>query len=127
MLLALDIGNTNITAGVFDGEEMAEQWRISTQRDRTADELAALLKVLFATRDLQFSDVQGVAVSSVVPSLTPQAAHLSTRYFGCEPLIVGPAPTPASSTTTRIRVKWAPTAGERPRRVEKIQHRCCHR
>jgi pantothenate kinase type III len=45
MLLALDIGNTNITAGVFDGEELAEQWRISTQRDRTADELAALLKV----------------------------------------------------------------------------------
>jgi type III pantothenate kinase len=90
MLLALDIGNTNITAGVFDGEQLAEQWRISTQRDRTADELAALLKVLFETRNLQFSDVQGVAVSSVVPSLTPQAALLSTRYFGCEPLIVGP-------------------------------------
>jgi type III pantothenate kinase len=90
MLLALDIGNTNITAGVFDGEELAEQWRISTQRDRTADELAALLKVLFETRDLQFSDVRGVAVSSVVPSLTPQAALLSTRYFCCEPLIVGP-------------------------------------
>lgn len=91
MLLALDIGNTNITAGVYAGEELVAQWRLSTQRERTCDEFAAFLKSVFTLRELRFSDIHGVAVSSVVPPLTPQAARLSTQYFGCEAIIVGPS------------------------------------
>jgi type III pantothenate kinase len=90
MLLALDIGNTNITAGVFDGARLAAQWRLSTRRDRTADELAVFLKVALDAWDFHFADIQGVAISSVVPTLTPQASLLASRYFSCTPLIVGP-------------------------------------
>ena len=90
MLLALDIGNTNITAGIFDGSDLVAEWRLSTRRDRTADELATFLKVALDAWDFHFADVHGVAISSVVPTLTPQAALLSTKYFGCAPLIVGP-------------------------------------
>ena len=90
MLLALDIGNTNITAGVFDGPNLLAQWRLSTRRDRTADELAVFLKVALDAWNFHFADVHGVAISSVVPTLTPQAALLATKYFGCAPMIVGP-------------------------------------
>jgi type III pantothenate kinase len=62
---------------------------LSTQRERTADELAAFLKAAFDTRGYRFVDVSGVSISSVVPSLTPQAAQLATEYFSCQPLIVG--------------------------------------
>jgi type III pantothenate kinase len=126
MLLALDIGNTNITAGVFDSERLAAQWRLSTQRDRTADELAAFLKVVFETRDLRFSDVQGVAVSSVVPSLTPQAEQLSTRYFNCEPLIVGPDTDTGLIKTTQSARSGSRPFGERAAAWKKFKHRCRH-
>ena len=90
MLLCLDIGNTNITAGVFDGETLRAQWRLSSARDRTADEFAAFFQVAFAAENLAFENISGVAISSVVPPLSPQATLLSTRYFHCEPLVVGP-------------------------------------
>ena len=90
MLLCLDIGNTNITAGVFDGETLRAQWRLSSARDRTADELAAFFQVALPAEKLAFENISGVAISSVVPPLSPQATLLSTRYFGCEPLLVGP-------------------------------------
>ena len=90
MLLALDIGNTNIVAGVFRGAELVAQWRLSTQRERTADEFAVFLQTAFELQNLKFQDVGGVAVSSVVPPLTPQTQLLSTRYFGCEAVVVGP-------------------------------------
>ena len=89
-LLTLDIGNTHTTAGLFDGVQLVAQWRISTQRERTSDEYAVFLKVAFDGRHLSFARVEGVAVSSVVPSLTPQAAKLARDYFSCEALVVGP-------------------------------------
>ncbi|HEX8835028.1 MAG TPA: type III pantothenate kinase [Abditibacteriaceae bacterium] len=90
MLLALDIGNTNITAGVFDGARLCAQWRLSTHRDRTADELAAFLKIALDARDIHFGDITGVAVSSVVPSLTPQTVYLAREYFKLDAVVVGP-------------------------------------
>jgi type III pantothenate kinase len=90
MFLALDIGNTNVVAGVFDGDTVAAQWRLSTQRERTADEFAVFLKVAFEVKNLRFSDISGVAISSVVPSLTPQAARFARDYLSCEPLVIGP-------------------------------------
>jgi type III pantothenate kinase len=90
MFLALDIGNTNIVAGIFDGEELRAQWRLSTQRDRTADEFAVFLKIAFEAKGFGFADLDGVAISSVVPSLTPQAARFARDYLKCEPLVIGP-------------------------------------
>ena len=89
MLLALDIGNTNIVIGVFKGAHLVAQWRLSTRRECTSDELAVFLQTAMNTRDLKFSEVDGVAVSSVVPSLTPQAVRLARDYFACEALVVG--------------------------------------
>lgn len=89
MLLAIDIGNTHLVAGIFDGEVLGAHWRLSTQRERTSDELAAFLQVAFDSHHLHFSDITGVAISSVVPSLTPQAALLARQYFRLEPLVVG--------------------------------------
>jgi type III pantothenate kinase len=88
MLLALDIGNTNIVAGLFDGAVLRARWRLSSGA-RTADEFAAFFKIAFEARELHMRDVRGVAISSVVPSLTPQTALLARQYFRCEPLIVG--------------------------------------
>jgi type III pantothenate kinase len=90
MLLALDIGNTNIVIGVFRGAHLVAQWRLSTRRECTSDELAAFLQTAMQTRDLKLSDIRGVAVSSVVPSLTPQTVRLARDYFACEALVVGP-------------------------------------
>ncbi|MBW3635577.1 MAG: type III pantothenate kinase [Armatimonadetes bacterium] len=88
MLLALDIGNTNLTAGLWDGADLAAQWRYATRRDATSDELAANFYASFQTGGFSFGDVAGVAISSVVPSLTPQSARFSRDYFGIEPLVV---------------------------------------
>lgn len=90
MLLAIDIGNTNIVTGVFRGEQLLTHWRFSTHGGRTADELAVFLKIAFEEKGLKFSEVSGVAISSVVPPLTPQAAQLAREYFHTDPLIIGP-------------------------------------
>jgi type III pantothenate kinase len=90
MLLALDIGNTNIVAGVFDGLLLRAQWRLSTHRDRTADEFAVFLKLALEAKGYSFAEITGVAISSVVPSLTPQATRFACDYIGCEPLVIGP-------------------------------------
>lgn len=90
MFLAIDIGNTHIVAGVFDGAQLLTHWRLSTQGERTADELAVFLKIAFDAKGLHFSGIEGVAISSVVPALAPQAALLAREYFRVEPLIIGP-------------------------------------
>ena len=90
MFLALDIGNTNIVAGVFDGAALRVQWRLSTQRERTSDEFAVFLKVAFEARGLSFADIDGAAISSVVPSLTPQTVRFVRDYLICEPVVIGP-------------------------------------
>ncbi|MBT9283669.1 MAG: type III pantothenate kinase [Hydrogenibacillus schlegelii] len=90
MLLALDIGNTNVVAGVFDGEALRHQWRLQTDRRRTADEWGLLFRQLFAEAGLRSEDVTGVIVSSVVPPVMPEIERFIVRAFGVAPLIVGP-------------------------------------
>ena len=60
MLLAVDVGNTQTVLGLFEGERLAEHWRVATESERTGDELAALLADLLALRSLGFGDVSGV-------------------------------------------------------------------
>ena len=78
MLLAIDIGNTNIVLGIFDGEILTESWRLSTLRERTADELWVLVSRLFEDRGLDTKQVSGVVLSSVVPPLTASRASPTT-------------------------------------------------
>jgi len=88
MLLALDIGNTNIVVGVFNGEQLLHSWRLSTQRQRTADEMGMWVLALFQHGRLTPRDVDGVVMASVVPSLTQPTVEMAERYFARIPLVV---------------------------------------
>jgi type III pantothenate kinase len=90
MLLALDIGNTNVVVGVFDGKRLIAQWRCATQRERTADEFAALVHEWFTMKGLRFEQVDGIIVSSVVPPLSETVERFAAEYFQVAPLFVGP-------------------------------------
>jgi len=90
MILVIDVGNTNIVLGVFNGDDLVTSWRIGTDRRRTADDLAVLVKNLFHFRGLEIGGVDALVMSSVVPPLTPVISEMCRRYFGKEPLVVGP-------------------------------------
>ena len=91
MLLAADVGNTEIVLGVFRGAELAHTWRISTQAERTADELALLFSGFLGQADMSFeSQVTGLVVASVVPDVTAAMREMAARYFPAPPVIVGP-------------------------------------
>ena len=89
MLLAIDIGNTNITLGVFEGEELRATWRMATDIHRMPDEYAALLLNLLHHQGLDISDIKEVALCSVVPPLIATFEELFQRYFHISPLVVG--------------------------------------
>lgn len=91
MLLAIDIGNTNIVAGVFDGKSLIHSWRLQTVRDRTSDELGLLVEGLFAHSGILPSAISAIVIGSVVPPLTGTTAAMVQRYFKVKPLIVDPA------------------------------------
>ncbi len=91
MLLVIDVGNTNIVLGVFQGQTLAHSWRVQTCKDRTVDEYGVLLHNLFMLEGVSLKRVQRVIVSSVVPPLNDRLSQLSRRYFGCEALFVEPA------------------------------------
>ena len=90
MLLCIDIGNTNIKLGLFDGDALCCRWRIATDRSKLADEYAMLLLNLLASHSLDIQQITGCAISSVVPSLTQEFTELSRRYIKQEPLVLGP-------------------------------------
>jgi len=90
MLLAIDIGNTNIALGVFEGETLRATWNVATDIDKTADEYAVLLLNLLPMEGLNLSDIDHVSIACVVPPLLTIFEELSQRYFNISPLIVGP-------------------------------------
>jgi len=90
MLLAIDVGNTNIALGVFEGEKMRATWNIATDIHKTSDEYAVLLLNLLSRQNITSSDIDAAVICSVVPPLEPVFEELSKRYFGISPLIVGP-------------------------------------
>ncbi len=90
MLLAIDVGNTNIVLGVFSGERLQESWRLVTMRERTSDELGILVTHLFEHSRIERSSVEGIILSSVVPPLTRTLEEMCERYFQKRPLTVDP-------------------------------------
>jgi type III pantothenate kinase len=88
MLLAIDIGNTNIVLGVFEGSRLKGNWRIATSLAKTSDEYGILVLDLFHANGLRIDRIDGVILSSVVPPLTPIFVETSRRYFHSDPLIV---------------------------------------
>ena len=91
MLLAIDVGNTNIVIGVFHGDTLIQSWRLQTLRERTSDELGLLVEGLFAHSGIDRTKVSGIIVASVVPPLTSTTCAMVERYFKRTALLVDPA------------------------------------
>src|SRR5205085_5080018 len=98
MLLAIDIGNTNVTVGAFVGSQLKRMWRLETSATRTADEYGSLLTG-FLGREAAGSAVDGVAIGSVVPDLTPTFKTVARRLFKQEALVV--------DHTLRLGIRYA--------------------
>ncbi|HLB11960.1 MAG TPA: type III pantothenate kinase [Dehalococcoidia bacterium] len=88
MLLVMDVGNTNVTLGVFRGEELAASWRLRTEVHRTSDEYAVLLKSLLAGEGLSPSDISEAVLASVVPPLVAVLQESMGKHLGIRPLVV---------------------------------------
>src|SRR6201996_1014618 len=93
MLLAIDVGNTNTVLGVFDGEEVIEHWRIATVPDRTADEIAVVLRGLLTQSPVikdpaDGGDITGIALCSTVPSVLHEMREMCRRYFRAIPAVI---------------------------------------
>jgi len=90
LLLVIDVGNTNIVLGVYAGKKLVHHWRTSTDKSKTDDEYAVLVKNFFNFIGLSFTDIDGAIISSVVPPLTSSMETMVEKYFNVKPLIVGP-------------------------------------
>lgn len=90
MLLALDVGNTNIVLGVYENDKLKYFWRIATDRSKTEDEYGLLIKSLFNNEGRTESEVTGAIISSVVPPIMTALETMCRKYFDVEPLVVGP-------------------------------------
>jgi type III pantothenate kinase len=88
MLLALDVGNTNIVVGVFDGQKLVEHWRVRTDRERTADEHGLLMTHLLQYAALPPREISGIIISNVVPPMTDALLGMARRFFHVEPIFV---------------------------------------
>ncbi len=90
MILVIDVGNTNIVLGVYQDKKLTHHWRITTHKQQTEDEYGLLFNGLFQQAGLYPMQVEGIILSSVVPSLMFALERMCLKYFGKEPLVVGP-------------------------------------
>lgn len=88
MLLAIDVGNTNIVIGVFSDNELILNWRISTDRYKLEDEYGMLIRGLLANEQIEHTKISGIIISSVVPDITSTLVKMSERSFGICPVVV---------------------------------------
>ena len=103
MLLAIDVGNTNVTIGVFDGDRLVHNWRLAALRERTADELGIFVTRLFEQTGVHITHLRGIVVASVVPPLTRPMEEMCERYFHKSALVV-------DATNAGIPVRYSPAA-----------------
>lgn len=106
MLLAIDIGNTNITLGLYDGNTLGPRWRLATDHERMPDEYGITITHLFRHQGRNPADVDGAVIASVVPPLTGTFEQVCHDYFGRAPLILD------AGVKTGVRLKY-----EDPRQV----------
>lgn len=90
MVLVVDVGNTNITCGVYEKDDLKTTFRITTKIPRTSDEYGVLLKDMLNNNDISIEDIEGVIIASVVPNVMHALVGAIVRYVGKNPLIVGP-------------------------------------
>ncbi len=102
MLLCIDVGNTNVTLGVYDGEALITHWRLSTDHQKMPDEYGMILSSLMAHRALTPADITGVALASVVPPLTDVFREVCAGYLAVDPLVVD------TGVRTGVSVRYDP-------------------
>ena len=90
MLLAIDVGNTNIVLGVFEEKKLINHWRIVTQKDKTEDEYGILIESLYRASRIDLAKTKGIIVSCVVPPMVSTIEDLCEKYFHLTPLFIGP-------------------------------------
>lgn len=90
MILTMDVGNTNIKTALFEGTEMKQYWRISTSKTYSSDEYGLILVGLFSHAGLSMNCVDGIVMSSVVPTINFTLEHMCKNYFGKTPMMVAP-------------------------------------
>ena len=90
MILTMDIGNTNIKTALFEGAEMKCYWRISTNKMYTSDEYGILLTGMFGHEGMSMDQVEGIIVSSVVPTINFTIDHMCNSYFHKTPMFLAP-------------------------------------
>ena len=90
MILTLDIGNTNIKTALFDGAELVKYWRLSTNITNTSDEYGITIMNLFRHEGVDPKDVEGIVMSSVVPTINFTIEHMCQNYFGITPTFIAP-------------------------------------
>ncbi|MCM0647743.1 type III pantothenate kinase [Clostridium swellfunianum] len=100
MILVLDVGNTNIVLGAYEGKELIADWRLATDHKRTADEYGIQVTQLFMQKNISLSKVEGVIISSVVPNIMYTIEHMVRKYFNKTAIVVGPG------IKTGINVKY---------------------
>ncbi len=90
MVLVIDVGNTNITCGVYENDNLKTTFRITTKIPRTSDEYGVLMRDMLKNNDISTEDIEGVIIASVVPNVMHALVGAVKRYVGKNPLIVGP-------------------------------------
>jgi type III pantothenate kinase len=100
MLLAVDVGNTQTVFGVYDGVHLVERWRVATERERTADEIGALVDRLLELRELDFDEIDGVCMLTTVPPLVREYELFAERWAKAPLLVIGPG------TRTGIAIRY---------------------
>ena len=90
MIFVIDVGNTNMTMGVFCGEKLAATFRIMTKTPRTSDEYGIMITQLLKSNGIKTSDIEGAIIASVVPDVMHSLTSSIIRYLHTKPIIVGP-------------------------------------
>jgi type III pantothenate kinase len=90
VLLAVDVGNTAISLGIYDGKVLRAEWSVATDRRKTVDEYGLLFKALLAHQGFSTDVIHAVAVASSVPPVVPTLAAMFQKYFHIRPLVLGP-------------------------------------
>ncbi|MCJ8010036.1 type III pantothenate kinase [Lederbergia wuyishanensis] len=106
LIFVLDVGNSNIVLGVYQGNDLKYHWRIETSRHKTEDEFGMAINALFQHVGLRFEDINGIIISSVVPPIMFTLERMCSKYFQVKPLVVGPG------IKTGLNIKY-----ENPREV----------
>ncbi len=104
MLLVIDVGNTNTSLGVYSGERLVAHWRLTTARERTVDEYGVHARNLFALAGIDFKEIRGAAIASVVPPLNFTLKRMAESYFGLTPLFIDHA------ANTGLEILYQPPA-----------------